>query len=268
MTNILQFLLRHGYVVLFGAVFIEQLGIPIPSAPIMLAAGALAAGGKLSYPLALLIAVCAALSGDMVWYQLGRRRGHQVLRWICRLSLEPDSCVRRTEDIFERHGGRALLAAKFIPGLNTAATPMAGLLGMSFPRFMLYDIAGALMWAGAFSAAGFLFSAELEDIARPLARLGNWIVLLAISALAGYLGWKYFQRRRFRRQLRVARISPDDLARKLEAGEDLAIVDLRHQLEFEEDGAKLPGAIRMAPAELEARHLEIPRDRDIVLYCT
>lgn len=268
MTDIIQFLLRHGYVVLFGAVFIEQIGVPIPSAPVLLAAGALAAVGKLSFPVVLLLAVGAALLGDMVWFQLGRRRGHNVLRWICRLSLEPDSCVRRTEDIFARHGGRALLAAKFIPGLNTAATPMAGLLGMNVARFILYDAAGTLMWAGAFTAAGFLFSAELEDVARPLARLGNWAVLLAISALACYLAWKYLQRRRFRRQLRIARISPDELARKLAAGENLAIVDLRHALELEADGAKLPGAIQMVPAELELRHQEIPRDRDIVLYCT
>jgi membrane protein DedA with SNARE-associated domain len=268
MNELIQFLLQHGYLVLIGAVFLEQVGVPIPSAPILLAAGALAAGGKLSFAAILALGVAASLPGDLIWYELGRRRGHKVLNSICRLSLEPDSCVRRTEDIFARHGGRALLAAKFIPGLGTAAPPMAGLLGMNLMRFILLDLAGAGLWSGTFCGTGFLFSTQIEDVALLLARLGNWAVVLAVGLLACYLAWKYAQRRRFLRELRIARITPEDLAQRLAAGEDVVIVDLRHDLEFGKGEVKLPGAIHMTPTEIEQRHEEIPRDREIVLYCT
>jgi membrane protein DedA with SNARE-associated domain len=215
-----------------------------------------------------LLAAAASLLGDLVWYELGRRRGRKVLNLICRLSLEPDSCVRWTEDIFARHGGRALLAAKFIPGLNTAAPPMAGHLKMKLLRFVLLDLAGAILWVLVFAGAGFLFSEQIEDLALLLARLGNLAVVLAVGGLAGYLLWKYLQRRRFLHRLRVARIAPEELMQKLEEGEDVTIVDLRNEVALDKDPFRLPGAIRMLPSELESRHEEIPRDRDIVLYCT
>jgi len=268
MPELIQFLLRHGYIVLFGIVFIEQAGAPIPSVPVLLAAGALAAGGALSFSKIILLAVAASLIGDLIWYELGRRRGKEVLRFICRLSLEPDSCIRGTEDFFARHGGRALLVAKFIPGLNTAAPPMAGLLGINLIRFLIFDIAGAALWACAFCLVGFFFSEQIEDAALVIARLGSWAVVFALGALAIFLVRKFMQRRRFMRDLRVARIAPEELARKLAYGENVVIVDLRHDLEFKTDGEILPGAIHMTPEEVEQRHEEIPRDRDIVLYCT
>ena len=268
MTELIQFLLRHGYLVLFGAVFIEQMGIPIPAAPILLAAGALAADGRLSLPVVLLLAVAPSLLGDLVWYELGRRRGRKVLNLICRLTLEPDSCVRRTEDVFVRHGWRALLAAKFIPGLNAAARPMAGLMGMGLTRFLIYDVAGAIIWAGTFAGIGFLFSNEVDDVALLLERLGIWALILAVGGLACYLARKYVQRRRFLRQLRISRISPEELMSKLAAREQLAIVDLRTAMGFEAEQVKLPGAVHIIPAEIEIRQQEIPRDREIVLYCT
>jgi membrane protein DedA with SNARE-associated domain len=268
MTELIEFLLRHGYVVLFGAVFLEQVGVPIPSAPVLLAAGTLAAHGNISASTAILLALLASLLGDLVWYQLGRRRGHKVLHLICRLSLEPDNCVRRTEDVFSRHGGRVLLVAKFIPGLNTAAPPMAGHLGMNLFRFLIYDLAGSALWVCSFIGIGIVFSDQVEDVALLLARLGNGAVILAVGALAGYLVLKYVQRRRFMRKLRIARISPAELMRKMTDGEDLVIVDLRHELDWENEEVRLPGALHMVPEDVVNRHREIPRDRDIVLYCT
>jgi len=268
MAELIAFLLRYGYVVLFVAVFLEQFGVPIPSAPILLAAGALAAHGNLSFFTVLALGVVASLMGDLVWYQLGRSRGHEVLKLICRLSLEPDSCVRRTENVFARHGDRALLLAKFIPGFGVAVPPMAGHLGMRLGRFVLLDGLGAILWICVFSGAGFLFSEQIESVALMLARLGNGAVILAAGGLAGYLVGKYVQRRRYLRKLRVARISPDELMRKLAAGEDPVIIDLRHALERGTEGVRLPGAINMIPEEVSRRHVEIPRDRDIVLYCT
>ena len=268
MEQALQFLHRQGYAVLFAAVFAEQIGLPIPAIPILLAVGALAGAGEFSFAAALLVAALAALLGDFIWYQFGRRRGHSVLNLLCRISLEPDSCVRRTEEVFARHGARALLFAKFAPGLSTAAPPLAGMFGMCPSRFLAWDGAGTLLWVGAFSGAGYIFSAELERIAAWALRLGAWLLVLLGSALAGYLAWKYAHRQRFLRQLRIARITPEELMRKLEAGEDVVVVDLRHSLEFEAYNVKVRGALHLLPEELDRRHQEIPRDRDVVLYCT
>lgn len=254
---------------LFGTVFAEQIGLPLPAIPVLLAAGALAGTvPQFSLPAVIMVPVLASLLSDLIWYELGRRRGHSILNLLCRISLEPDSCVRRTEDLFVRHGPRALLFAKFVPGLNTAAPPLAGMFRMRLSRFLLYDGAGALVWAGTFCGAGYLFSAQLERIARSAWRLGTWLAVLLAGSLAAYIAWKYIQRRRFIRQLRIARITPEDLMRKLEAGEEIAVVDLRHSLQFGTDTVKIPGSLHLLPEELDHRHHEIPRDREIVLYCT
>ncbi|MCI0403802.1 MAG: VTT domain-containing protein [Acidobacteria bacterium] len=268
MSEAFQFLLRHGYAVLFGAVFAEQIGLPLPAIPVLLAAGALAGMKRFAFLAIVLVAVLASLLSDLIWYALGRRRGHSILNLLCRISLEPDSCVRRTEDVFARHGVRALVVAKFIPGLNTAAPPLAGMFRMRLSRFLLWDGAGALLWAGTFCGAGYLFSAQLERVATSAGRLGGWLVVLVLGALAAYISWKYIQRRRFIRQLRTARVTPEELMRKLEADEEIVVVDLRHSFEFEADSVKIPGSLHMLPEELNHRHTEIPRDREVVLYCT
>jgi membrane protein DedA with SNARE-associated domain len=268
MSEVLEFLLQHGYTVLFVVVFVEQIGLPLPAVPVLLAVGALAGAGQLSYPLALAVAVLASLLSDLIWYQLGRRRGASILNLLCRISLEPDSCVRRTEDVFARHGAVALLYAKFLPGLNTAAPPLAGLFRMRLERFLLFDAAGALLWVGAFSGLGYLLSDQLEHVAAYASRLGSWLGVLLLGGLAAYIAWKYFDRQRFLRRLRIARITPEELQHKLAAGEEIVVVDLRHSMEFEAEAVTLPGALHILPEELDHRHREIPRDRDIVLYCT
>lgn len=268
MNEAIEFVLRHGYAVLFGLVLAEQVGLPIPALPTLLAMGALCGLGYFSFTLALLTSLAACWLGDWLWYELGVRRGHSVLNLLCRISLEPDSCVRRTEDVFARHGAGALLFAKFVPGLSTAAPPMAGMFHMRWWRFLLADGAGALLWAGSFLSAGWLFRSELERAAQFALGMGSWLAAVLVVALAGYIGWKYIERRRFFHKLATARISPAELMRVIEAGEPIAIIDLRHGLDVEAEAFKLPGAIHMLPDELEQRHAEIPRDRDIVLYCT
>jgi membrane protein DedA with SNARE-associated domain len=264
----IQFLVRHGYTVLFVWVLAEQLGLPIPAIPTLLAAGALAGAGRLNVAFAVGLAVLASLLSDVAWYQIGRHRGAQVLRFLCRISLEPDSCVRRTEDVFARHGARSLLIAKFVPGLNTAAPPLAGVFRMHLPRFLLFDGLGALSWAGMFAGLGYLFSRELEQVASSVLRTGAWLVGAMAGMLVAYVGWKYLQRHRYLRRLRIDRIGQEELKRKLDAGENVVIVDLRHAIDFEAEPHTIPGALRVPPEELEQRHHEIPRDRDIVLYCT
>lgn len=268
MQQAFHFLLRHGYAVLFALVFAEQVGLPLPAIPVLLAMGALVGAGRFSFALALLVVVLAALLADLIWYQLGRRRGHSILNLLCRISLEPDSCVRRTENIFARHGARALLFAKFVPGLSTVAPPLAGMFHMRLSRFLLWDTAGAVLWAGAFTGAGYLFSGQLERVANAALRLGGWLLFLLAGGLAAYIGWKYLERQRFLRELRIARIPPEELMNKLEAGEEIVVVDLRHSIEFEAEGVKVRGALHLPPEQLDQRHQEIPRDRDVVLYCT
>ena len=268
MDEAIQFLVRHGYSVLFVWVLAEQIGLPLPAIPTLVAAGALAGFGRLNVALAIGLAVLASLLSDTVWYQIGRHRGSRVLQLLCRISLEPDSCVRRTEEVFARYGVASLLVAKFIPGLSTAAPPLAGIFGMRLPRFLLFDGSGALLWAGAFAGLGYLFSRQIEQVAAPALQMGTPLAGVLAGCLALYILWKYVQRHRFLRQLRIARVTPEELKRKLDAGEDVVIVDLRHSLDFQGEPHTIPGAMRLPVEELEQRHQEIPNNRDIVLYCT
>jgi len=268
MNETFDFLIRHGYTVLFVWVFAEQVGLPLPAVPMLLAAGALAGAGQFGLFTALALAVVASVASDTIWYEIGRRRGSKVLTFLCRISLEPDSCVRRTEGVFARHGARSLLVAKFIPGLNTAAPPLAGVFHMRFIRFLLFDSAGALLWAGGFMWLGYLFSDQFEMVAERALNLGSWLLVLLAGGLVAYIGWKYVQRQRFLRSLRVARISPDQLKQKMESGEELLIVDLRHSADFEAAPEVIPGAVHLDMEDLEAAQDAIPRDRDVILYCT
>ena len=230
--------------------------------------GALAGLGRLSFAGAMALGVAASLLADTLWYWLGRKRGYSVLNLLCKIALEPDSCVRKTENVFSRYGAGSLLFAKFVPGLSTAAPPLAGLFRMRLWRFLLADGAGAVLWVGGFSGLGFIFREQLEDVAQWALGMGRWLGIVLVALLAVYILWHVWQRQRFLRKLRIARITPEELLRKIEAGEEVMIVDLRTALDVETEGHKLPGALQMAPEELEARHQEIPRDRDIILYCT
>src|ERR1700719_4131038 len=164
MHSTIEFLIKHGYVVLLAWVFAEQLGLPIPSLPVVLTAGALAGTGHLSFWASLFFVAVAALSADSFWYALGRIKGIRILQFLCKISLEPDSCVRRTEGIFSKQGARSLLVAKFLPGLSTVAPPLAGIFHMRTRRFLLFDGFGSLLWAGTFLGIGFAFAGEIELI--------------------------------------------------------------------------------------------------------
>lgn len=268
MSDALAFLMQHRYAVLFSVVLVEQFGLPLPAVPFLLGAGALAGMGQLSFGAALGLAVSASLASDLVWYEAGRRRGGSILGLLCRISLEPDSCVRSTEDTFSRYGARTLLVAKFVPGLNTVAPPLAGIVGMRPPLFVLYSIGGGALWAGTFLLLGHAFRHQLDAVARHAVALGGRLGAVLAALFAAWLAWKWHERRRFLRALRGARIGPGELKRKLDAGEDVVIVDLRHPLDFEADPRTIPGALRLTAEELEEKHDAIPRGREVVLYCT
>src|SRR6266403_505365 len=268
MHSTLEFLVHNGYLVLLVWVFLEQAGLPLPSVPLLLAAGALGGMHRLNFGLALLLCTLAAVSADTIWYQLGKRQGIRILHLLCRISLEPDSCVRRTEGLFEKQGAKSLLLAKFLPGLNTVATPLAGIFHMKFRRFLAFDALGAIFWAGTYLGLGYIFSGQIEFIALKSQQLGGGLMVLLVASLAFYIGYKFVARQRFLRELRIARISPEELKEKLDAGEPLTIVDLRHSVDFEADPETIPGAFRMDASELQQTDERLPRDREVILYCT
>jgi membrane protein DedA with SNARE-associated domain len=268
MHRTLEFLIKHGYAVLLAWVFAEQLGVPIPSLPVVLAAGALAGAGRLSFWGSLALITMASLAADSIWYLLGRIKGIRILQLLCKISLEPDSCVRRTEGLFAKQGARSLLLAKFVPGLNTVAPPLAGIFHMRARKFFLFDAMGSLLWGFSILGAGYVFSEQIESIAEYAERLGSWLAILVLGALAGYILRKWYARRKFLRDLRIARITPVELKSKLDSHEQIVIVDLRHSIDFEADPETIPGAFHMDAQELEEHGDRLPRDREVVLYCT
>ncbi|MFZ0821697.1 MAG: VTT domain-containing protein [Candidatus Acidiferrales bacterium] len=268
MTGTLQFLLRYGYLLLFGWVFCEQMGLPIPSMPLLLVAGALVGTHKMNFEIAIALPIFAAVTADVMWYELGRRKGIRVLQFLCKISLEPDSCVRQTESVFEKHGASSLLVSKFVPGFGAAAAPLAGVFRMKFARFFWLDLAGSVIWAGTFFGLGYIFSDAIERIAGDAKQLGAYALVLLAAALAGYLAWKFMRRQKFIRQLRIDRITPEELKKKLDKGEDVVIVDLRGSMDFEAEPDIIPGARRMKASEVEAAKDELAKAREVVLYCT
>jgi len=268
MTQTSQFLISHGLPLVFAAVFVEQIGVPLPSLPWLLAAGALCAAGELNLPLALMVTVLACLLADSFWFYLGRHRGGQVLGLLCRISLEPDSCVRRTQNLFTRYGLRGVLVSKFVPGLGTVAPPLAGMTGVKLGHFLLVDGLGSLLYGSVLILLGYFFSNQIQQIVAALASLGGNALGLIIGAVVLYIGYKYWQRKRLLRELRMARITVEELHRKQEAGEQVLILDLRSSTELELDPTLIRGARHFAMDHIESQQHALPRDREIIVYCS
>jgi membrane protein DedA with SNARE-associated domain/rhodanese-related sulfurtransferase len=262
-------LLKHWDVPLvFAAVLLEQAGLPLPAAPILVIAGALAASGAMRPDAVLLTAVAGALVADHGWFLLGRRYGRRLLATVCRLSLSPDTCVRRTDDLIGRHGPALLLVAKFIPGVSAVAIPTASAMGLSYRRFLLYDGLGCLLWSGAYIGGGVIFSREINRALEGLSWIGGGSVVLLLALLTLYIGAKVLHRRRLRRLHRLVRISPDEVAELLLEDPDLVILDARSALARADDPRRLPRSIFLE----ERRPIDVlpegRRDRTIVTFCT
>ena len=268
MDSLDLFIRTYGYPALFGGMVLEQFVPPMPGEPLLLGAGALAGNGRLSLWLAAALALAGTVVGDLVWYEIGRIGGQRVLKWMCRMAIEPDTCVRNGAETLTTHGASALLIAKFVPGLNSIGQPLAGALGMPRRRFVVFDVLGAVLWVGLYVGLGYAFHDQLAEAILLADRLGGWAVVIAAVAFGLYLGIKVIRRQLFLRELRIARISPEELGAKLRANEPVFIVDLRLELEVQDRPAMIRGAIRITPAELEQRHVAIPRDREVVVYCS
>ncbi len=269
----LAFFVHYAYAILFLWVLVEQLGIPIPSIPVLLTAGTLSATHKLHASYALLAVLAACMVADTIWYMLGRRYGGSILRLLCRLSLEASTCVAKTEGYFSKRGPVTLLFAKFVPGLSTVAAPIAGQTGMPYQRFFLYDLAGSIIWAEAYLLTGRFFGDVAQKSAPFFHVLSHFAFTLFVLMVLGFMGYRVFKQRRFLTQVRAMRLEPEELKEmidKAEAAGNIApfIVDLRHPLDYLPDPRVLPGAVRIGPGEIARRNAEIPRDRDVILYCT
>jgi membrane protein DedA with SNARE-associated domain/rhodanese-related sulfurtransferase len=266
-------LLHHAYSLLFGWVLIEQAGAPIPSIPVMLAAGTLSTAHKVHLAYAMAVILAASLIADSAWYWLGRRYGRKVLDLLCRFSLESSTCVVKTQGTMTRRGEVTLLFAKFVPGLSTMAPPIAGQSKMPYSTFLLYDGMGTIIWGAAWLLAGRFFGDIAEKSTRFYSGLGHFAVLLVAAAVVAVIVWRVVKLRQFRSQLIELRLEPQQLhlmiCEAYDAGQEPPfIVDLRHPLDVLADPLVLPGALRIGPDDLKQRSDSIPRDRDVVLYCT
>jgi membrane protein DedA with SNARE-associated domain len=268
MSTLVALIASYGLALVFANVLAEQLGLPIPALPTLAVAGALAAEGKFSAPLALLAAVAASVIADFIWYGLGRRQGHRILKTLCRISLSPDTCVRQTEQHFERWGLPSLLVAKFIPGFSTVAPPLAGAMRSSPAAFLFFDGGGALLWAGSGIAAGILFHRAIDRALEKLTSIGGWALVLLAAGLAAFIAVKWWRRRRFFDALRAARISVEELRRLMDDGESPLVLDVRSGPALLADPRRVPGAEMFDVSEVDRRVEALPRDREIILYCT
>ncbi len=265
METLYHLIEQYGLLIVFVNVLVEQLGAPVPAYPTLIITGALAQGGRYSPALLLLLAVCAALVADYVWYLAGRRYGRQIMSRLCRISLSPDSCVRQTESIYLRWGARSLLLAKFIPGFASIASALSGTMGTRRTSFLLWDAAGSALWAGLGIFLGSLFSSAVDDLLNVLAQLGHYGMMMIAVALAAFIANKWWQRRRFRKSLEMARISVDELNTLLEEGNAPTIIDVRSPL-LQQDG-RIPGAVAISNQEIQTFVFEGPIEDEVVVYC-
>jgi len=259
---------HYGLMIVFVNVLLDQIGLPVPAVPTLVVAGAIAADGQMPLLPLFLCSVFACLIADCGWYVVGEKYGIRVLKTLCRISLEPDSCVSQTQIRFERWGVNSLIIAKFVPGLAIIAPPMAGALRIGWLRFILLSCAAALLWVGAALLAGVLFNAQIARLLEHLSGFGSLAGAVVALLLVAYIGYKWWERTRFYKMLRMARISVGDLYELIRSGAKPVIVDVRSSTARELEPRWIPGALNV-PLQDVAHHLkDLPRDRDIILYCT
>lgn len=262
-----HFLFRHCLFVVFSVVFLDQMGLPLPAVPWLLAAGAGSAGAKWRLAVGLGATVFACLLADAFWFFLGRYRGNQVLRLLCRLSVEPDSCVRRARSVFHKYGLGSVVASKFLPGMSTVAPPLAGLSGMAAGRFLALDSLGSFLYGICFLSIGYFFSPQITRVSSTISRTGSGIVILILAPTVGLLAYKYWQRRHLLRLLATQRITVSELRRKLDEGEQLLLLDVRSFDSLRQDPLLIQGARHSTMEDIESGRFEMPLDRDIIVYC-
>ncbi len=265
-AEIITLLETYGLAFVFLNVLLEQGGLPIPAYPVLIVSAGLAGRGDYSLAALVLIGTLAALIADTAWFWNGRRYGRRLVALLCRISLSPDFCVRQTESTFTRWGPPSLLVAKFIPGFASLATVLAGATRIRPLTFLFYDALGAAIWVGVAVALGVLFQDAIADVLAVLVALGQWGVVLVGSLLLLFVASKWWQRLRFARQLRMDRITVDELQGLIEGGQTPVILDVRSSESQTEQGV-IPGALPVDRAEIETLAATLPSGTEIIVYC-
>ncbi len=265
MEEILNLTRTHGSLVVLAAAFLEKIGLPVPALPFLVLAGCLVVDGPVSLSAALGAATLGALAADLAWFCVGRCYGRKALYFLCRLSLNPDSCAGRTEHYFRTRGTATILLSKLVPGMSALIPPLAGVLRMHVLRYALWDAGGSLLWAGLGLGIGMLFGAEVLSRLSSIQFVLLWTMLLIV---AGFVLFKILYRRYLIRHYSVPKLGSGDLLYKIKSGQELTIVDLRNEEAFANSRVKIPGALRIPPAQFEAQRHLVPKDTEIVLYCT
>jgi len=263
MNDLLALIVHHGYVFIFLIVLAEALGFPVPAALALVTAGAAVASGAMRAPAAALIVVTAMLMGDSLLYFLGSRMGWRLLGFLCRVSVDPETCVLRSAESFYKRGRATLVFAKFIPGINSMAPPLAGSMKMPFAQFLGLDFLGAIAYASAYGGIGFVFRDFVATIARGFRAAGH-VVAMAFIAYRFSLYWKH------RVYRIVPRIQVAELAAKLQTqySVNVLLADVRSHGYYDSGAARIRGSIRLEPNNLSEEIKTLPRDKDIYLYCT
>jgi membrane protein DedA with SNARE-associated domain/rhodanese-related sulfurtransferase len=267
MRELIILLIAHGAVIVFLVTLAARAGAPFPAAPIIVVAGGLAVAGQVSPLACLLASVVANVLGDAIWFQAGRWRGHRVMKLLCQISLSPDTCVRQSEDILTKWGGSSLIAAKFLPGISVMAAPMAGALRMSWMRFVAYDTGAALIWTLVFLAVGMIFSNGVVVILNVMAQFGLVAAIVIAVGVAGMLLFRYLRRQWMISERYAPRVSVHELRDLMIKGTPPIVIDLRSKLSIQADSRIIPGAVNSTLDDLSLTAHELPRDRQVVLYC-
>jgi membrane protein DedA with SNARE-associated domain len=270
MNDLLSIMARQGYALTFGLLFAEALGLPFPAAIALVAAGAAVASHTLSGPGVLLASMVALLIGDSAQFWLGRCSGWALLGFLCRLSMNPETCILRSAESFYKRGKVTLLIAKFVPGLNTMAAPLAGSMKMHFGQFLQLDFVGALLYSSTYLLVGYLSRDFLAATLRGFHAAGRAMEIIVIAALLVYAIYRAAQFRKYKKYRIMPRIQVQELAARLaseEAGRVL-IVDVRSHGYYNMGAERIAGSIRIEPNNLDEEIKNLPKDKDIYLYCT
>ena len=270
MNNFLAVISHHGYLLLFLMVFAEAVGLPAPAAVALVAAGAGAAAHILSVPAALGLAIAGTLLGDVILFFVGRYTGWALLGFICSLSLNPETCILRSAESFHKRGRMTLIFAKFVPGVNTMAPPLAGSMKMRPLQFIQLDFLGASLYVLTYGLVGYVFRDFLQQITHGLISASHTVLAIVIAAAALYIVYRAVQYRRFKLGGVVPHVEVAELAQRMASAEhsDIILADVRSHGYYDAGSARIAGSIRLEPTKLAEELKTLPRDKDIFLYCT
>lgn len=262
------FLATHGYLVIFVWVFLDQAALPLPSIPLLIAAGALVATGALDLTTVIATASVAALLSDILWYQLGKKGGNKAIGYVCKLSLEPDSCVTTTRNAFGRFGPVTIVIAKFLPGVQTLAPASAGFVGAPFWGFLALDLIGTLLYVFPLVIGGYLFQPQLLAALNTISSVSGGLGIALFAGIGSYVAYKATQWAVFFRGHRLRRLTVEQLHERRQSGAAITIIDLRQRLDYEFQPVIIPGALRIPITEIPSRRAEVPDEFDVALVCT